>query len=150
MPNYSAQVFSPDTVAEVLARGVHVDQTDLNGDPYLDHVSRVVDGVDTPIQKTVAWLHDVIEDSSIELEFVRGVFGDVVGDAVEAITHDPENPYDEYYEKVAQNGLATVVKISDLEDNLDISRLDEMTEEDWNRTVKYGHAHRKLLEVANE
>ena len=48
---------------------------------------------------------------------------------------------------MAQNPLATTVKISDLEDNMNIFRLKEITEEDRLRLNKYLKAWRKLVEL---
>lgn len=45
-----------------------------NGDPYIFHVLRVANNtkyITTKLQKTVALLHDVIEDTPFDADFLR-------------------------------------------------------------------------------
>ena len=48
------------------------------------------------------------------------------------------------------NAVARAVKIHDLEDNMDISRLKQVTEKDLKRLNKYLVAYRFLLSVGEE
>lgn len=132
--------------AKFTAQNAHDGQTDLSGDDYMGHIKRVVSGVDGEKATIVAYLHDTVEDSRLDIGAIRWAYDDEIADAVEAITHDPSDSYDEYIADVAENELATQVKLADLEDNLDLSRLDSITSDDLDRCVTYGHAHRKLTE----
>jgi (p)ppGpp synthase/HD superfamily hydrolase len=48
-----------------LARRFHDGQTDQAGRPYIGHILRVVDSVDSPDEKLVAALHDLLEDTPV-------------------------------------------------------------------------------------
>lgn len=113
--------------ARVFATEYHAD--DLNkhdGERYIYHVQRVAEhlrraGADDVII-AIAWLHDVVEDTSATLEEIRERFGDRIGDAVDAITHRPHEPRTDYYERVGANRDALIVKMSDGRDNQDPAR----------------------------
>ncbi len=48
-----------------LAGRFHESQTDQAGRPYIGHILRVVDSVDSPDEKLVAALHDLLEDTPV-------------------------------------------------------------------------------------
>jgi hypothetical protein len=48
-----------------LAELHHSGQVDKAGRPYIGHISRVVDAVDTPEEKLAAALHDLLEDTDM-------------------------------------------------------------------------------------
>lgn len=107
--------------AGALAAHAHRGQVDKAGRPYIDHV-RAVEGM-MPTRdydgRTVALLHDVVEDTDWTIEQLRDVgFPENVLEAVEAITHRKAEPYPEYIERIAQNELATRVKLADLREHL--------------------------------
>ena len=52
-----------------------------------------------------------------------------------------------YIKRVKTNKLATKIKLKDLEHNMDLTRLDEITEEDKNRAKKYMDAIMYLKDV---
>ena len=91
--------------------------------PYMDHVTRVVQrvnegGGDTG-GKTVAWLHDVVEDTSITQEVINDEFPPYIAFAVEAITRIKEREtYVEYILRVKTNAIARFVKLNDLQENI--------------------------------
>ena len=66
-----------------------------------------------------AVLHDVIEDTEVGPGRLReaDLPEDVVA-AVVALTHRPDESYEQFIEKVACDGLAREVKLADLADNL--------------------------------
>lgn len=58
------------TVAESIASLRHAGQTDKAGQPYIGHVSRVAANVSGDHDaETVAWLHDVVEDTGMEKRY---------------------------------------------------------------------------------
>jgi hypothetical protein len=61
-----------------------------------------------------------------------------------------EEDYDHFIGRVKQNKTAINVKINDLQDNMDITRLTFITERDRVRLNKYLKAYRELLEIRNE
>jgi (p)ppGpp synthase/HD superfamily hydrolase len=139
---------------------VHLDQVDKAGAPYLLHPLRMMLRMDTIEEKMVALLHDVVEDSPKESpvtleDLRRDGFSEAVVTAVDCLTKREENKnrtdhYDLYLEKIKGNELAREVKLADLEDNLKLDRLKEITPSDIERLNKYKRAHKYLNEKSDE
>ncbi len=105
--------------AAKLAAEAHSGQTDLTGEPYILHLKRVARMTNSSDEATVAWLHDIIEDTPITSADLKAYgFKPRVVKAVEAITHLPGQPDDEYMDQVARNPLAVTVKRYDLLDHV--------------------------------
>ena len=132
-------------LAEALAAYAHAGQLDKAGRPYIDHPRAVAAGVQTDPEKTVAYLHDVLEDTFVTESTVRNLFGDTVADAVVALTRRPEEDYEDYVCRQGENSLARRVKLADLRHNMDLSRLPRITEQDRLRCEKYRRAEAFLL-----
>jgi (p)ppGpp synthase/HD superfamily hydrolase len=77
--------------AQALSAKAHQGQVDKAGLPYIDHPRRVVGYLVNPTAQEVivAWLHDVVEDTALSLEYVQKEFGSQVAAAVDAITRRP-------------------------------------------------------------
>ncbi|MFI7426632.1 hypothetical protein ACIBPB_06560 [Micromonospora sp. NPDC049836] len=88
-------------------------------EPYIQHPLRVMLAV-TPFRaQMVAVLHDVLEETAVTAGDLRAAgLPDEVVAAVIAMTHRPEDTYEEYIEQVAGDPLARQVKLADLADNL--------------------------------
>jgi guanosine-3',5'-bis(diphosphate) 3'-pyrophosphohydrolase len=124
-----------------VAVGAHAGQVGKNGEPYILHPLRVMMKQPTTELKTVAVLHDVVEDTKISLNDLNEMgFPPNILRALALLTHDADVPYDIYIENLTKDPLAHSVKFADLQDNLDISRLPEITEEDLARCAKYTRA----------
>jgi len=136
--------------AESLARVVHRGQVDKGGSDYIGHPERVAFRMKGDKERVVAWLHDVIEDCDVSLENLRSQFGDVVADALDAITHRKGESWSDYLCRVKGNEIAKVVKISDLIDNSNLSRLPVVTAKDVERQAKYNRALKFLMETDGE
>ena len=95
----------------------------------------------------VALLHDVIEDSDITLEILSKYFNDDIITALRVLTKKENDDYVMYIKRVKTNKLATKVKIKDLEHNRDLTRLDEVTDKDRKRSLKYWEAIRYLEDI---
>jgi len=109
--------------AAVLAAKYHAKQTDLDGRPYVNHLRRVSRQTATAEESTVAWLHDIIEDTPVIATDLRDLgFSDRVVEAVLAITRLPDEPYETYTERVLANELAVTVKRYDLLDHVEAGR----------------------------
>lgn len=108
-------------LAEELAREAHAGQVDKSGRAYVHHLERVVSLVDGPQAQSVAWLHDVLEDTDITEDelLAEGISRDVVA-AVQIVTRRAPWDYEEYIRRIilSRNPLAIAVKRADLEDHL--------------------------------
>jgi (p)ppGpp synthase/HD superfamily hydrolase len=106
----------------MVAIRVHAGQTDKQGEPYLLHILRVIEGVSDEA-KVVAALHDVSEDSGLDLIDVPFALSHREIDAIELLTKLPAETYAEYIDHIAMAHtaaglLAREVKLADLRDNL--------------------------------
>lgn len=131
--------------AIALAAAAHAGQVDKAGAPYILHPLRLLLAVDTPEERIVAVLHDVVEDTPWTLEGLRAEgFTREVVDAVEALTKRTGECYEAFIDRVAANPLARQVKRADLTDNLDLGRLPVVTEADLARLTRYRAALARL------
>ena len=130
---------------EFIARIAHKGQSDKSGKPYIQHPLTVAKGVETEDEKCVALLHDVLEDSNFTAEDLRSAnIPEQVIVAVEILTHKDGVSYDDYITEIKKNDLARKVKMSDLKHNMDLSRLEAVTEKDLQRKEKYERAYQVL------
>lgn len=110
-------------------------QKDKAGKRYYLHPKRLASQCQDDDQKIVAYLHDTVEDNPrmFSIEKARRLFGDEVADALNALTHREGESYPAYLARVKRNPLALHVKLLDLRDNMDLSRISNPTEKDINR-----------------
>ena len=111
-----------------IAVQAHAGQKDKNGEAYIFHPIRVMMRCRTPEAKIAGLLHDVVEDTVTFAELEAEGFSSPVLDTLRLHTHDKAVPYEAYVEQVKLNPIATEVKLADLEDNMDIRRLQEVDE----------------------
>lgn len=116
-------------------------------DYFKGHISSVAKGTKTLQGEIVAYLHDIVEDTDVSYEEILDRFGYQTAHAVDYLTHRRNTPYLEYVEKLKVNPIAREVKMSDLNNNMDLSRLKEITEKDKKRLEKYKKAYAILEEV---
>lgn len=112
-------------VAVGFAAAAHMGQTDKAGQPYIDHPRRVARRLENPtvLELSVAWLHDVVEDTNLTVWHIEDMFGAEVAAAVDAITHRAGETRTDYYARVKANPVALKVKLADIADNTDPERL---------------------------
>ena len=124
--------------AIAIAKIAHEGQVDKGGQPYIDHPLRVMNNVDIVEEKIVAVLHDAVEDSDLTFEDLRlKGFSEEIVDAIAAITKQEGEKRNDYLKRVMNNPIALRVKIADMTDNADISRIPNPTEKDRERTRIY-------------
>jgi (p)ppGpp synthase/HD superfamily hydrolase len=127
--------------AIAIAARAHAGKVDKAGAPYIIHPLRVMLKMETSEERIVAVLHDVVEDSDTTLEDLRNEgISDVVVHAVDAVTMRTGESYDDFVQRAALNPIGRRVKLADLEDNSDLSRIAHPTEKDYARLAKYERA----------
>ena len=127
--------------AIAIAAVAHEGQVDKAGSPYVLHPLRMMLAVTTPEARIAAVLHDVVEDTPVTLEQLRAEgFPAAVIEAVEALTKREGEDYEAFIRRVAPNPIAREVKLADLRDNSDLTRIAEPTEKDRARIEKYRRA----------
>jgi (p)ppGpp synthase/HD superfamily hydrolase len=124
--------------AIAIAVEAHQGQRDRAGVPYILHPIRVMCRVESLPQKTVAILHDVIEDTDWTLKDLEAEgFPRLVLEALDSVTKRKDEPYEDFVRRSASNPLGRKVKLADLEDNMDLRRQREVTDVDKVRLQKY-------------
>ncbi|HEV7309360.1 hypothetical protein [Ensifer sp.] len=106
--------------AREVAAHAHAGQRDKAGEPYFNHCQRVADAVVGEKAKSVAFLHDVVEQSAgwSENRLREVGFSAEVVTAIELLTLRPGDTKDMLVIRAASNPLSLVVKRADLNDNL--------------------------------
>lgn len=116
----------------------HRGQRDKAGRPYILHPLRLMQECSTEAEMIVAVLHDVIEDTDVTTDHLeREGFDTEVIQALRCLTKTKGEHYPDFIERVSKNQLARRVKILDLTDNLDASRLTSFTDADGTRLKRY-------------
>ena len=141
-PSDSPEMLLSLSDALQLAIRWHSEQRDKAGQLYILHLLRVMLSMETKEERVTALLHDSLEGGHTDrVPEILESFGMPVAEAVWTLTRMPEEPYlDGYIARVSQNSLATKVKIADLRDNLDPSRITDPSETDVARSRKYQRA----------
>lgn len=133
--------------AIAIAAAAHAGQQDKAREPYILHPLRVMLRVRGEHERMAAVLHDVVEDTPVTLEALRAEgFPLEVVSAVDALTRRPGEDYFAFVERAGHDPVAHAVKMTDVLENLDLSRIAAPTEQDRERMSRYGRA-RKLLEI---
>lgn len=131
--------------AALICVTAHAGQRDKTGSAYFQHPMRVAARCDNDDEKMVALLHDTIEDTPVTAEYLlQQGFPQHIVDGVLSVTKREGESYEDFVDRAARNPLGRMVKIHDLEDNLDVFRLDEVTDDMARRFSKYLKAYRRL------
>ena len=131
-----------------IAASAHRNQADKGGNPYILHPIRVMMSLDTEDEKIVGVLHDVVEDSDVwNFERLREEgFEENILSALKSVTKLSEDEdYRQFIKRAGQNEIGRNVKIADIRDNLDVSRMGFLEEKDLLRINKYKDALCRLI-----
>lgn len=138
---------------EIAARA-HAGATDRRGQPYILHPLRVMLDVDDPDAKTVAALHDVVEDTDVTIDQLRAAgFAEHLLAALRRITHDPDESYADYVVSCKADPIARQIKLADLRDNANPTRLlirPDRFSGDTARVQRYVLSYRFLTDELDE
>ena len=127
---------------------------DKGGMPYILHIEYVYMHVSGLEEKVIALLHDVIEDKDVtsadllEVGFPEKIVADVV-----SLTRVKPMEYSDYIDRLIKNGSieAMHVKLADLENNMDLTRIKNPTVKDYQRVEKrYAPTHEKIMNRLKE
>ena len=132
-------------MATQIAIEAHKGQVDKGGHDYIYHPLRVEAKCNSLEEKIVALLHDTVEDKGIAAEYLlmRGFPQNIVNAILAVSRREGENYFD-FIQRCKANPIGRAVKIHDLEDNMDITRLNELTDKDIERLKKYHKAYNIL------
>jgi (p)ppGpp synthase/HD superfamily hydrolase len=128
--------------AIAIAATAHTGQTDKAGAPYILHPLRVMLRVSTDVERITAVLHDLVEDCedwSFERLRTEGFTLEVI-EALRSVTKREGEAYEDFVTRACQNPIGRRVKLSDLHDNCDLSRISNPTAKDHERVARYRRA----------
>lgn len=130
-----------------IAASAHAGQVDKAGVPYIFHPLRLMLSLRNPQEQMAAVLHDVVEDTAVTLDDLRAEgFPSEVLVAVAALTKAKGESRLEAARRAALNPIARAVKLADVRDNMDLSRISSPTEKDFTRLREYEQV-KALLEA---
>ena len=145
-----------------IAVEAHEGQVDKGGNPYILHPMRVMMSLRTVDEMIVGVLHDVVEDCSDRgfgwERLEKEGFSKTVLDALKSVTKTPEEErhfktlngedrvtaYLRFVDRAKSNSIGRRVKRADIYDNLNVTRIDKLTEKDLARLNQYQVALRHL------
>ena len=121
-----------------IATKAHEGQKDKSGQDYIMHPIRVSERCKGLKTKIVALLHDTIEDTDVTPDYLRDQgFPEEIVLGILSVTKVEGESYEDFVRRAAKNPLGKEVKQADLEDNMDVRRLKEITDIDIARMRKY-------------
>jgi (p)ppGpp synthase/HD superfamily hydrolase len=131
-----------------IALKAHEGQKDKAGSPYILHPLRLMLAMDSESERIVAVLHDVLEDSPFTANQLRSQgFSDEIIVALECLTRGEGESYRDFIERAKSNPLARRVKRAYIEDNRNIRRISDLTDQDLKRLGRYHRAWRTLSDT---
>jgi len=131
-----------------IAAIAHTGQVDKAGAPYILHPLRVMLTRDNELERICAVLHDVVEDTEITFEDLRKQgFSEEVIVVLDCLTKRNGESYDDFIRRVLKNETACQVKLADIEDNMDLTRIENPSEKDRERIRKYEKAAENILKT---
>lgn len=140
--------------SKMLSEKLFEGKTDKGGNPYMLHLLSVSYYMESEYDKVVAILHDVIEDTKAKKEELIDLgFPKEIVESVEILTRKTKEDYSAYIERIiaSENLTALNVKLSDLKNNMDISRIKNPTTKDFSRIeTRYRPAYTKIANKVNE
>ena len=135
------------------------DKKDVAGNNYLKHLFAVADAVDAEASREVvdrnstkgtfyckavivALLHDIFEDTDCTEDELREIgCDDEIIEAIKSVTrHKDELYYFDFIERASKNDIGRLVKKYDIENNMDIRRLDKFGDYEQKRLKKYWYS----------
>lgn len=124
---------------------------DKAGKPYILHCLRVMKNLHTDDEELncIAVGHDLIEDFedvTVESLIFMG-FSERVVNGISILSHKKDEDYDTYIKRIAHFPDCVKVKLSDLKDNSNITRLKGLGKKDFDRMEKYHRSYIYLSQL---
>jgi (p)ppGpp synthase/HD superfamily hydrolase len=128
--------------AIAIAAEAHAGQVDKAGLPCTLHPLRIMLRMSSIDERIVAVLHDVCEDCPGWTfdRLRREGFSDRIVDALDSVTKRDGEEYEDFVRRAVANPIGGRVKLADLLDNIDLSRIAAPSERDFQRIEKYRRA----------
>ena len=155
-------MYIPDIIS--LVHKYFKDKTDKGGEIYVHHLYTVANKAkwlaqsygfsdkESQMVEQCGLLHDIFEDTSCtEQELIDIGIDQQVIEAIKSVTRQQdEEHYFDFIKRASQNKIGKLVKIADLEHNMDITRLKKFGEYEMKRLQKYWYSWRYLTGYITE
>ena len=139
-------------------------KTDKGGETYVHHLYTVADKanwlaqsqgfskIELQMVEQCGLLHDIFEDTPCtEQELLDIGIDPKVIEAIKSVTRrQDEEHYFDFIKRVSQNKIGKIVKIADLEHNMDVTRLKKFGDYEMRRLQKYWYSWRYLTGYITE
>ena len=134
--------------AIAIAAEAHAGQVDKAGAAYVLHPLRMMLNVSSNEERIVAVLHDVCEDCpGWTFDRLRSEgFSKRIIEALRSVTKREGEDYEAFVRRAASDPIGRRVKLADLHDNCDLSRISAPSERDFQRIEKY----RRAIDLINQ
>lgn len=133
--------------AIILATKYHSGQVDKGNHPYILHPLSVMLRMKTTEGKIVALFHDLLEDTpATATDLLELGFSKEIVQAVVELTRLKDESYGQYIKRLHNNPLSLSVKVEDLKENMNLQRIQNPTETDYARVVKYAKTLKRIEE----
>lgn len=130
--------------AILLAVKAHSGQCDKGGKPYIFHLLRVMLSMHTEREQVCGVLHDILH-TDVTAEQLRGEgFDEELIQTLQRLAKRGEDSYEQYIDGLLEDETACHVKLADLQDNLDMSRIASPKAEDYERVSSYRKAIKQI------
>jgi (p)ppGpp synthase/HD superfamily hydrolase len=140
--------------AIIIVNEVFKEKKDKGGNPYIYHLYSVSNNLEKEEEKTAGLLHDIIEDTEITYEDLEEVgFTKEILEVLELVTRKKTETYDEFINRIIESNNITALKVKqkDMENNMDLRRIKNPTEEDKKRIKeKYQPQYKKIIKKIGE
>lgn len=132
-------------IAIALAAKKHAGQIDKAKHPYIFHPLRIMFKMKSPEQQIVAVLHDILEDTDTTVvDLISLGFSQDIIEAILALTKKKNESRIEAAYRAVKNPIARIVKLADVTDNMDLSRITQPSTRDLLRLKEYKHVYQIL------
>ncbi len=128
--------------AVAIAATAHEGQRDKADAPYILHPLRVMLRLTSEAERITAVLHDVVEDCegwSFERLLGEGFSNEII-EALQSVTKCDGESYEDFVARACKNPIGRRVKLSDLHDNCDLTRIANPGANDHERIARYRRA----------
>ena len=119
-------------------------KADKGGAPYTNHLLMVASKFESDdVLYISALLHDIVEDcENWSVDIIEREFGYDVARIVDSLTRRHGEGYTDYIFRVCGNERAMRIKLADLQDNMDLTRIKtNLSKSDLFRVQKYHNAY---------
>ena len=135
------------------AEFAHDGQVDKGGHRYFEHVGAVGREADKRYGDdnltAIAYIHDVVEDGGFTISDLMVWFPPVIWKVVDLLTKKKSESRSVYIDRVSGNLLAAKVKIVDLDNNIDLTRIPSPKAVDYERQDRYILERAKISDAVN-